>query len=171
MKRLLAAMTAALLMVALVSSTALANDKHGNVGTAYGISGVIYDASGTLVDYTCASVHRTVVPGGWQDKENCTLAAGSVLPLKATTVTQTLRNFLSAFPYYCSYDGTLWAPTVTYHDYSGAFYNTTIWYSDYTYTTLGTFETAANWSYKLGTNGSVSVTAFFPKIAIPDPCF
>jgi hypothetical protein len=42
-----------------------------------------------------------------------------------------------------------------------------------TYTASGgvTYETAATWSYKLSTTGSFTLTAFFPKVAIPDPCY
>jgi hypothetical protein len=142
--------------------------EHGKVGTAHGISGVIPDASGTLVDYTCASVQRTVVPGGWQDKANCVLAAGAVLPAKPMTVSHTLQTY--GLPYFCSFNAD---HTVGYHDYSGAVYNNTIWYSDYTYTVSGgvTYETAAHWTYKLDKNGKVSITAFFPALAIPDPCY
>jgi hypothetical protein len=168
MKRLFAAMTAALLMVALVAGTTMANDQHGNVGTAYGLSGVIYDAAGNSVGYTCGSVHRTVVAGGWQDKENCVLDAGAVLPTKPMTVSQTLQTH--GFVDYCSFDAGY---TFGYHNYDGAVYNTSIWYSDYTYTVSGgvTYETAQSWSYKITPTGSVTIVAFFPTVPITDPCY
>jgi hypothetical protein len=57
----------------------------GNVGTAYNISGSIYEG-GVWTGYTCASVHETVLNSGIvQDKQSCTLAAGSPLPAKPTT--------------------------------------------------------------------------------------
>jgi hypothetical protein len=59
---------------------------HGNVGSAQGVTGNGYDAAGNSVPYTCADVHETTVPGGFQDKQTCTLADGAILPKKPMTV-------------------------------------------------------------------------------------
>lgn len=82
-------LTLSVLVLSLLVQGGLASaDSSGhNVGSAHQISGQTFDVSGALVKYTCSYVHRTVVAGGVQDKQSCTLAAGAKLPTQKVLLT------------------------------------------------------------------------------------
>ena len=77
------------LVAAIASIIALtsASADGGNVGHAnhFGPFGT-WDANHNFTTYSCDYVHRTAVPGGFQDKQTCTLAAGAALPKKPKTL-------------------------------------------------------------------------------------
>ena len=78
-----------LLVAAVASMIALtiASADGGNVGHANHFGPLnTWDANHQYTTYTCEYVHRTAVPGGFQDKQTCTLAPTAALPKKPTTV-------------------------------------------------------------------------------------
>lgn len=77
-----------LALTLLVPTTAAAG---GNVGMVRDFDTVLFDATLHPVPSHCQFAHRTVVPGGLQDRMHCRLGPGATLPDTAVTLTDVPR--------------------------------------------------------------------------------
>src|SRR4051794_25941823 len=85
-------------MLALTSASA----DGGNIGHANHFGPLnTWDANLNYTTYTCQYVHRTAVPGGFQDKQTCTLADSAALPKTPKTIclTNTGGSWYSDYMY------------------------------------------------------------------------
>jgi hypothetical protein len=98
--RLIAALGACvgvLLVMAVPALAGVGNGNGGNVGSTTHFRSSSFDAAGNAVGMTCAQVHETLVPGGYQDKQTCTLDAGAVLPKKPLSADGPLGGWASDY--------------------------------------------------------------------------